>query len=711
MASRPTDATPGFLSLKSPVEDSPCEDLEHGASATTISTATANAGLRVRRDLRKHFLHLPFPLAFFIVFITMVLTHTPIERAYLSGRGLSRALNPQASDIVRGANAVKFMNIRTLDDIPLWLNNSLLPAIFVKNASNGSVLPPSLQGRVATHNKVVGALDLSILNAGRLDSCPSSGDLGVRFGDCYDFDAAYPITDGNASTRNVRKQPWYTLYLPTSNPDPYGRVAKWQRDGTVGGYWFSAATREFDVKLATYNGQLDTLNYVTFKLVMEQGGAIKPSVKMLGVPTNPYATASINMVLDVLVALCTAHLVWKRVVTRQDGMGNVVVEWMTIASVGLYYIFWGRLCFKFYGSELGAQLVQTYDYYSEYYRLLPNMTDDQRTEFVKQSPQIALSDYMDTLETASQGVYVVAILACLQQVINLMTALQFHPSMNILSNTILISIQRLASFFLVFFTLTHQVAQLIGTFRDHRKQLPSSARVECTRRVHIRGSNTILISIQRLASFFLVFLLVVVSLATSGCLLFGQSLAEFCSLPSALVTLVNMLFSNYAFDNIRDINVVAIVWYWVTQAILRLVLFNIMLAIVITAHREIITVHSGTRSFQRECVVVLHDLCTGTRGMNALAAALDAHTFTQETFSAADLVTMLAMDKDDANRLIQRLQTFAAIDPPQQTTAHEPTILLDTTPTTEHLHEKMQELDAKMAILVELLQAQIKSRP
>ncbi|KAF0701268.1 Aste57867_8262 [Aphanomyces stellatus] len=97
--------------------------------------------------------------------------------------------------------------------------------------------------------------------------------------------------------------------------------------------------------------------------------------------------------------------------------------------------------------------------------------------------------------------------------------------------------------------------------------------------------------------------------------------------------------------------------------------------------------------------------------MNALAAALDAHTFTQETFSAADLVTMLAMDKDDANRLIQRLQTFAAIDPPQQTTAHEPTILLDTTPTTEHLHEKMQELDAKMAILVELLQAQIKSRP
>ncbi|KAF0696627.1 Aste57867_12608 [Aphanomyces stellatus] len=33
------------------------------------------------------------------------------------------------------------------------------------------------------------------------------------------------------------------------------------------------------------------------------------------------------------------------------------------------------------------------------------------------------------------------------------------------------------------------VAQLIGTFRDHRKQLPSSARVECTRRVHIRGSN------------------------------------------------------------------------------------------------------------------------------------------------------------------------------------------------------------------------------
>ncbi|KDO17379.1 hypothetical protein SPRG_16954 [Saprolegnia parasitica CBS 223.65] len=104
----------------------------------SIPTETIHVALKARKQLRRHFMTLPGPLLLFFAFIAMVLTHTPIHQVYMADHGVATELNPKAEDVVPSKTVVSFMKIRALDDIPKWINNSVLPSVFQNVTINGT---------------------------------------------------------------------------------------------------------------------------------------------------------------------------------------------------------------------------------------------------------------------------------------------------------------------------------------------------------------------------------------------------------------------------------------------------------------------------------------------------------------------------------------------------------------------------------------------
>ncbi|OQR95866.1 Polycystin Cation Channel (PCC) Family [Thraustotheca clavata] len=585
-----------------------------------ITTEQVRLGIQGRKDIRRQFLNLPYPILLFGIFIAMVLTHTPIHKVYLADHGISTVLNPKPTDILPSRAIMNFMNIRGMQDIPQWINNSVLPAVFTKNAANGTILPPQLQGRVSSFNQLVGAVEFSVLNS-QMTDCQSDSLLAKRYGPCFDFDSDYDIKEGNLSTRNIRRLPWYTMYIPIANPDPYARFKRWQDEGSVGGYYLSMATREFHVKITTYNGELDMFSYMHFKIEVEQGGSYSPTYKVQSVPTNPYTTSSVNVVLDALVGLLFLRILvsrllhLKRQLFKQEPwnceVGISLIEWCTIIMIILYYAAWIQVCKKFFSSHFEDQLAQLSSFYDNLYKL----PLAQQRVVMATSNQPILSDFIDSFAPAIEFVYVVSIVACLQLAVHVLAAFQFHPTMNILT-------------------------------------------------------NTIISSLKRLGSFLVIFLLVVIALATSGCLLFGPQLDEFSSLHKSMVTCINMLFGGYSYDLIKDINDLAIIWFWVSQSIVTLVLVNIMLAVIIAAHQEVVDVGLGKRSFIDEFALTVKDMIRinifrRRDYIERFEQYLNVEPEPREVWTAKGLEQALGLTWNQATNLIKKLKIFAnTVDAP-----------------------------------------------
>ncbi|KDO24911.1 hypothetical protein SPRG_09555 [Saprolegnia parasitica CBS 223.65] len=632
--------------------------LSEGDRAETISTTDARAALATRAELRMHFLNVPFPIVLFFAFVSVVLTHTPIYQVFFVNHGISIAISPLPADTAHRPGTLEFMNIRTAADFESWFEFTMLPEIFPAKGANNSALENATIGRIGSYNQVVGAVEVSVLNAPKA-KCPSDGQLASHYGGCYDFESDFDITDGDVHTRNTRRQPWYTLYLPLQEPLPYTKYRAWQEHGSIGGYYINLGTRQIDIKITTYNGELDMFTYLRFALEFQAGGAIEPKYSVNSVPANPYAESPINLLPDVLVALLGIRLVVRRIVQLASRMKAQtawvtavdVIEWLSVASLVVYYIAWMRLFQRCFASDFEDQVAALRTFYDSVYAL---PVADQ-SEAMASSSQPSVSDFMDGFAPALSFLYMMSILTCLQLAVNVMSALHFHPTMSILSTTIM-------------------------------------------------GS------VRRLGTFLFLFLLVVVALATSGALLFGPKLEAFASLGAAMVTCINMIFNGYEYDHIKDIHPLAVVWYWLSQSIITLVLVNIMLAVIISAHEDVVHVDHGKRSFLQEMLWVLRDVlhtdcvCKGRHVLRLQERlAIDNGT---RVWRAAEIAQAIGISDAQGARWVRTLKQFASV----HTTASADTFEDATTPPLDEmayrrrLEDRIKFIDAKLEVLVEYIQ-------
>ncbi|OQR90982.1 Polycystin Cation Channel (PCC) Family [Achlya hypogyna] len=642
--------------LRSPFGNWP-PDLESiprlSESLPRITTDEARAGLAMRHELRGHFLHMFFALLQFCTFVSMIQVHTPINRVFLVNRGVS--------DMRFQSSKMEFMNIRSAADIEAWIDASLLPEIFPSKDDNHSALEIAAIGRIGSYNQVVGAVEFSILNAPTA-ACDSTTGIAAKYGACHDMISDFDISDGDIETRNTRAHPWHTLYLPAQDPAPVARYKQWQVEGSAGGFYIGLATRELRVKIATYNGELDVFSYLDFKLEFQPGGAIEPTYRVYTIPANPYTTSGATYLLDVVLGLLNLYLLVRRCSSlvksyRQrtqwlDSYG--FVEWLAIVLVIGYYIAWRSLCGKIFSSEFEDQVAALRSFYDSVFAL----PEAQQANAMVLNPQPTVSDFIDAFGPSIDLLYAFSIMTCLHLSVHVMATLQFHPTLSILS-------------------------------------------------------NTIVSSVKRLGSFAFVLLLVVVALATSGCVLFGPQLEAFSSLDRAMVTCINMLFTGYDYEEIRVFNDIAIVWYWLTQAIIMLVLANIMLAVIIAAHEDIVAATSHERSFAQEMLWVLDDtmrttcLCRSSRlARFEERIAIDS---TVREWTAFDIAQAVDVSESLATDWIGMLRNFASVAPStEDADAEKRSEQLDSISSDRHrrIEERVDLIDAKLGIIVDYIRAQ-----
>ncbi|OQR96124.1 hypothetical protein THRCLA_07365, partial [Thraustotheca clavata] len=186
-------------------------------------------------------------------------------------------------------------------------------------------------------------------------------------------------------------------------------------------------------------------------------------------PTNPYSD-NLNIALDVIVVIFLFRILlrrlWhpKRQILRQEAwtcdMTCTIIERHTLAVIGVYYASWitllGNLSFD-------DEFDKLYNFYDDLDRR--NLTGKEQLNYMSKSPQsYSLISWtplaqQSTICTQYQLWQVFSLLYSKYPYFchghfnildSVLSALQFHPTLGILTNTFISSTKRLGSFFFVF---------------------------------------------------------------------------------------------------------------------------------------------------------------------------------------------------------------------------------------------------------------------
>ncbi|EGZ27983.1 hypothetical protein PHYSODRAFT_378711, partial [Phytophthora sojae] len=98
-------------------------------------------------------------------------------------------------------------------------------------------------------------------------------------------------------------------------------------------------------------------------------------------------------------------------------------------------------------------------------------------------------------------------------------------------------------------------------------------------------TRTMVSAVHSFWTFSVIFAVVFVAFAAAGNVLFGDRVQDFSSLLNAMKSCVNMIYGDFDFDSIKDIDY-SVVYYWSYMAMETFVLLNIVLAIVVDAYQE-----------------------------------------------------------------------------------------------------------------------------
>ncbi|OQR98677.1 Polycystin Cation Channel (PCC) Family [Achlya hypogyna] len=565
-------------------------------SEPTMSHAEVVRAVKARHHLRQHFGYLPVPIAFYLIFCGMALTHVPIQKMYPTENGLYSALVTSGTDAITSSTTMKFTNIGSQSDVFSWLSDTFIPTTFVTTDYTGSNLTAEFLHRVQLYHTILGAVELKTTTAA-LTSCGFSGALSVIYPHCHD------ASDLHAE--------YFYLDAGTTPTEATALVAAKEASGT----WLSLGTTALEVTLATYDGELQMMNVVSLSLGFELGGHISLDSDIVAVPSNPYDGAG-PIVLDVLVGLffiaaltSEARRLYSRRGRRR--LSDVVsfwylVEWATLVGVVLYYVAWAILCSLIYGQELADLLMAVGGSGASF-----NHGTDAEAARASLGQLMSRFKLMGSVMTV---VRIIAMVVMLCLVVRILSAMRFHPNLNVLTLTL---------------------AKSLALF----------------------------------GPFFCVYLVCLAGFVTAGHILFGGRLKAFSTIGYAAVTVINLAFGQFDFSSISDIDYsIALFWYWATLIVLFLVLFNMMLAIVLKAYDQVSDEHAGgDRSVLTELLVVAKEVCRpwGPNLPARFATALEAGGLKGAVrIGPTEIAAAMQVSETQARRLVRDLQTLAKVLPP-----------------------------------------------
>ncbi|KAG7389370.1 hypothetical protein PHYPSEUDO_010498 [Phytophthora pseudosyringae] len=463
----------------------------------------------------------------FTLFVAAMFLHIPTTNMYHQHYAVSSALATSGDDTVTSDSPVKFYNIETIPDIFDWLNDTLIPQVFVTTDYNGQSLPEDRKGRIATFNKVLGAVhfEVTYMAPGECDTPHFLEDLYVG---CYD--ASSTTTDE------------FLVSFDTNASDATSLLTTKEDSGS----WLNSSTQRLLLTVITLNGQLPGYAVTKLQLDFHDGGYVEPSASTTSTLLNQYPSMT-PVVVDVLVALWFSPWILVPAIVsygRTYEMKHRLTtpqQWLKLAkhtakAIGVWAFpdgwfaidfFRGPIVYLFYVTVLTTQAVTMN---SEFRRKLRTLGEGGQTD----------DDARDTLASVTN-------------------------SFGLLANlTVLLRLLATAAVLVL-------GLRILNTFRDH---------------VGLSIlTRTMASAVRSFWTFSVIFAVVFVAFAAAGTVLFGDRVQDFSSFLRSMKSCVNMIYGDFDFDSIKDIDY-SVVYYWAYMAMETFVLLNIVLAIVVDAYQE-----------------------------------------------------------------------------------------------------------------------------
>ncbi|KAG1688728.1 hypothetical protein DVH05_003165 [Phytophthora capsici] len=465
------------------------------------------------RKVVKAVWRIPGPVVYFCAFVSMLFAHIPATNMYDQGYAVSSTLATSGSDTVTTASSVKFYNIGDISDAFDWLTDTFVPSVFITVDYNGKALARDQWGRVASFNKVLGAVNFQVTRKA-VHACVTQPFLANLYPNCYD----------ESDTKTEQR----LISFDTNVTEAVGKITALK----TGGNWLDFSTEELLITVVTYNGELQGYAVTEMKLAFSEGGSVQPSSSTTPALSNPYS-ASVTVAADVVVlaffllALGTQLRRMHR--HRRTGLRNVicgdvwvVIEHASTVAVVAFYVVWFSIVLLMFQKEFRNNLAS-----------LVIGGKNWAADVEARDRLYAVINMLKSVARLTVALRLIATLAIFLLSLRILKRFRFHPRLSILTRT---------------------VANALHQF----------------------------------GAFFVVFIVIFVTFAVSGTILFGDRVEGFSSLETAMETCVNMLFGNFDYTSIQGLYApVCMFYYWGYMIVVSLVLLNMMLAIVLDAYAEV----------------------------------------------------------------------------------------------------------------------------
>ncbi|ETV98039.1 hypothetical protein H310_09334 [Aphanomyces invadans] len=609
-----------------PVAPSPDDD---------ITVDRLEAAFNNRGDFLLIFLSPVFFTLFFCVFASAALTHVPIKEIFPSHRGLAMTLMAIGDETFEDTT-LQFKRIHTPDDALQWLTQSLVPTLFTAPDANAlAAIPAARRARVATYQKIVGAVEIRVFSVPSI-ACSSSNELTKIYHPCHNFNAV-PF-----------EVPWY---IPANSPRD--DVLVWLSGLQANGSLISPSMTSLHVTIPMYNGELDLLCIVSLRINFQSGGFVDTKYKLTSIPLDPYggqqSSVDVLVVIFFAMTLVMEYRKYRQVLKcRQRRFWTPwrVVTWFVLIAVVVFYACWVVLCVLVYDLSLQNKVITLDD---------PALDIDANVKLFETYVGDILAN-VTTMDYVMIALRLVAMSGCCLLMLRILGSLRFHPRLNVVTATLVKSLQDLLPFCFVF--------------------------VVC------------------LSAF-----------VVSGCLLFGDNVKQFSTASMAYVTVVNMLFGQFDLAQIFDVNYYfAVVWYWSAMVVLFLVLFNLLLAVVLEVfYRE----HHKADAQAAPYIQAISDLQRmegvwlwpwAHRDMLALGRAVKAKHLAEITAPA--IAKALNLSNDHAKTVLAKATAFAKVmdvlrqaytaESPRKRESH-----------VECVHQQLGEMETRIASMVARLDTHV----
>jgi hypothetical protein len=301
------------------------------------------------------------------------------------------------------------------------------------------------------------------------------------------------------------------------------------------GSWLDFATQQLLITVVAYNGEVQGFTVTKLQLDFHQGGYIETSSTTTPTISDPY-TSEGAIVLDVLVGVCLALSLRRPLGAFLRALCSprtwrVQLSECDFGSFVVSLAVSACTC-AFYGIWISMiWLMYAREFRDNLARLVVSGKKFDASSNEREG-LVAVTKSLERVAECTTALRLVATATVFALGIDILMQFRFHPRLNILTRTV-----------------ANALHQFVG--------------------------------------FFIVFVVIFMTFAVSGAVLFGDRVQGFASLAHAMESCVNMLFGNFDYATIQSVNApVGMLYYWAYMVVVSLVLLNMMLAIVLDSYEE-----------------------------------------------------------------------------------------------------------------------------